>query len=200
MGQPYSGSPPKKVCVETSSNTSGSKNSMFNLQLCINYRKLNSQIQIAHQIKADGSLSKVISSYPLPTVDSISALFNGCKFFSMIDLRSGHYYICLTKEATEKTAFATDKGKWIFHSLLFGIIIGPSAFSYVLGKILAHCREFALNYLDDIMIFSKTWQDHLNHFEEVFKHLQDVDLKIKCSKCEFFKSQVHYLGFLAGAQ
>ena len=98
----------------------------------------------------------------------------------MIDFRSGYYHICLTKEAAEKTAFVIDMGKWIFHSLPFGINIGPSAFSYVLGKVLTQCTEFALNYLDDIMIFSKTWQDHVNHLEEVFKHLQDVDLKIKC--------------------
>ena len=73
----------------------------------------------------------------------------------MIDLGLGYYHICLTKEAAEKTAFHTDKGKWIFHSLPFGINIVPSAFSYVLGKVLAQCTEFALNYLDDIMIFSQ---------------------------------------------
>ena len=69
-------------------------------------------------------------------------------------------------------------------------------FSYVLGKVLAQCTEFALNYLDDIMIFSKIWQEHLKHLKEVFRCLQDADLKIKCCKCEFFKSEVHYLGFL----
>ena len=58
------------------------------------------------------------------------------------------------------------------------------------------CSEYALNYLDDIMVFYKTWESHLRHLEEVFKWLQDVDLKIKCSKCEFFKSKVHYLGYL----
>ena len=73
----------------------------------------------------------------------------------MIDLRSGYYHICLTKEAAEKTAFVTDNGKWIFHSLPFGINIGPSTFPYALGKALAQCTEFALNYLDDIMIFTR---------------------------------------------
>ena len=71
-------------------------------------------------------------------------------------------------------------------------------FSYVLGKALAQCEEFALSYLDDIMIYSKMWQDHLNNLEEMFKGLWDVDLKIKCSKCDHCKSQVHYLGFLVG--
>ena len=90
------------------------------------------------------------------------------KFFSTIDLRSGYYHIRLTKEAAERMAFITDKGKWIFHSLPFGINIGPSAFSYVLGKVLAPCTVFTLNYIDDIMIFT-TWQEHLQHLEEVFK-------------------------------
>ena len=73
------------------------------------------------------------------------------------------------KEATEKTPFITDKGKWMFHSLPFGTNIRPSAFPYVLGKVLMLCTKFALNYLDDIMIFSTTWQEHLQHLEEVFK-------------------------------
>ena len=193
--------PKEEECAETdSSNTSGSKNSQFNLQLCIDYRKLNSQIQTACQIKAIGILGKVIFNYPLPTIDSILLCFNGCKFFSMIDLRSGYYHIHLMKETGEKMAFVTDKDKSIFHLLPSGINIDPSVFSYVLGKVLAQCTEFTFNYLDDIMIFSKMWHDLLNHLEEVFKCLQDADLKIKCSKCKFFKSQVHYLGFLAGTQ
>ena len=73
----------------------------------------------------------VISNYPLPTIDSILVCFNGCKFFSTIDLQYGYYHIKLTKEVTEKTVFVTDKGKWIFHSLPFRINIGPTAFSYV---------------------------------------------------------------------
>ena len=125
------------------------------MQLCTDYRKLSTQIQTAHQIKADGSVGKVISNYPLFIIDSIPVCFNGCKFLSTIDLRSGYYHIHLTKEAAEKTAFVTDKCKWIFHSLPFGINIDPSAFSYVLGKVLTQCTEFALNFLDDIMIFSK---------------------------------------------
>ena len=103
------------------------------------------------------------------------------------------------KEAAEKTAFVRDKGKWILHSLPFGINIGPSVFSYVLGKVLAQCTEFSLNYLDDIMVCSKMWQEHLKYLEEVFRHLQDADLKIKHSKCKFFKSIVHYLRFLLGS-
>ena len=63
----------------------------------------------------------------------------------------------------------TDKGKWIFHSLPFGINIGPSAFSYILGKVLAPCTDFSLHYHDDIVIFSRTWEEHLEHLEAVFQ-------------------------------
>ena len=62
-----------------------------------------------------------------------------------------------------------------------------------------HYQAFALNYLGNIIIFSKSWEDHLEHLEQVFKGLGGVDLKIKRSKCEFFKSKVHYLGYLVGA-
>ena len=65
------------------------------------YRKLNSHIVTAMQVKADGSLGKVISNYPLPTIDNLLARLDRCKFFSTIDVRSGYYHIQLTKEAAE---------------------------------------------------------------------------------------------------
>ena len=101
-------------------------------------------------------------------------------------------------EAAEKTAVIINKGKWKFHLLPFGINLGPSTFSHVLGKVLMSCHNFALNYLDDIIIFSRMWEEHLVHLEEVFKQLKYADLKIKCSKCRFFKSKVYYLGCLVG--
>ena len=155
-------------------------------------------MQTAHQIKANGSLGKVISNDPLPTIDSILDHFNSCKYFSTIDLKSGYYHVKLSEEAVEKTASVTNKGKWIFHSLTFGIHISLSAFSYVLDKVLAQCSDYALNYLDDIMVFFEMWESRLRHLEEVFKWFQDVDLKIKHSKYEIFKSKVHYLGYLVG--
>ena len=170
----------------------------FNLRLCIDYRKLNSQIIMARQVKPNETLGKVVANYPLPTIDTLLVRFKGCKYFSLLDLRSGYYHFKLTKEVLAKKAFVTDKGKWQFHSLKLGINLGPSTHSYVLETTLKYCQVFTLNYLDDIKIFSKTWKEHLEHLKEVFKALQEVDLKIKQSKCEFFKSKVHYLGYLVG--
>ena len=128
MGQPYTGSSKERRKVDANSNASNKNNGKFNLRLCIDYRKLNSRIQTVHQIKVDGSLGTVISNYPLPTLGSILTHFNGCKFFSTIDLRSDCYHIRLTMEAAEKTAFVNDKGKWIFHSLPLVLILGPQPF------------------------------------------------------------------------
>ena len=179
---------PKKQNHMDSNNSQGSSN--FNLQLCIDYRKLNSHIQTAHQIKANGTLDNVIYNYTLPTIDSILAHFNSCNYFSTIDLRSGYYHIKLSKGVAVRMAFITDKGKWFFHSLSFGINISPPAFTCVLGKVLVQYSRYALNYLDDIMVFSDTWESYLRHHKEVFRRLKDVDLKLK--------SKVHYVGYLVG--
>ena len=86
-----------------------------------------------------------------------------------------------------KTTFIMDKGKWTFHSLPFGIYIGLSAWSYVLGKVLVPCMEFALNYHDDIMIFSSTWEEQLEHLEAVFKWLETADLKSNAASANSLK-------------
>ena len=97
--------PKKEDHIDSKTSAGTNKNNKFNLRLCIDYRKLNSQVVTACQIKADGSLGKVISNYSLPIIDNLLACFNACKFFSTIDLRSGHCHIRLTKEAAKKKIF-----------------------------------------------------------------------------------------------
>ena len=113
----------------------------LNLRLCINYMNLNGHILTGRQIKSDGSIGKVIENYPLPTIANLLARFKEYKYFSTIDLRSGYYHIRVSKEAADKTVFIIDKGKWIFHSLLFSINIGPLAFWYVLLERFFHLAK-----------------------------------------------------------
>ena len=141
-------------------NPSTHNKEQFNHRLCIDYRKLNSQIITARQVKSNGTLGKIVANYPLPTIDTLLARLKGCKYFSILNLRSGYYHIKLTKEASAKAAFVTDRGKWQFHLLPFRINLGPSMFSCVLGTTLKHCQALALNYLNDIKIFSKNWKEH----------------------------------------
>ena len=154
---------PKKPNLNTS-NTKESK--QFNLRLCTNYQKLYNRFLTARQIKADGKLGKAVTNYPLPTIENLLACFKDCRYLSTLDQQSGYYHMKLTPEAGKKTAFIIDKGKWKFHLLPFGNDLGPSAFSYVLGKVLASCHKFALNYLDDIIIFSRTGRDIWNTWKK----------------------------------
>ena len=89
-------------------------------------------------------------------------------------------------------------GKFQWNVLPFGIRIGVQTFSFVINKAIGHCSDFAANYLDDIIVFSRTAEDHMDHLEKSFEALQVTDLKIKVSKCVFFKKHVSYLGFLIG--
>ena len=89
-------------------------------------------------------------------------------------------------------------GKFQWNVLPFGIGIGVQTFSFVTNKGIGKCSDFATDYLADIVVFSRTAEEHLKHLEQVFAALQKAGLKIKASKCEFFKSNVCYLGFLIG--
>ena len=144
----------------------------------------------------NGKIGKVISNYPIPTTELLLARLEGFKYFSILDLRSGYHHIRLPEKSKPLTAFMTHSGKFQWNVLPFGISLGVQTFSFVINKAIGHCSDFAANYLDDIIVFSRMAEDHLDHLEKVFTALQQAKLKIKASKCEFFKSHVCYLGFL----
>ena len=123
----------------------------------------------------------------------------GTKIFTTLDLCSGYYHIGLTDEAKLKTAFITPHGKWHFNMVPFGLAQAPSYFQQLMNQVLQGL-DFAIAYLDDIFIFSNNEVEHLQHLETVFKRLQDAGLKLKESKCDFFRSQIHYLGHMLLAE
>ena len=168
------------------------------LRMVIDYRQLNKRIITSRAPNRNGKVGKVISNYPIPTLESLLARLEGCKYFSILDLRSGYHHIGLSEESKHLTAFTTHSGKFQWNVLPFGIGIGVQTFSFVINKAIGHCSDFAANYLDDIIVFSRTAEEHMSHLEAIFEALQVADLKIKVSKCEFFKKHVAYLGFLIG--
>ena len=115
-----------------------------------------------------------------------------------MDLRSGYHNIGLSEKSKPLTAFTTHSGKFQWNVLPFGIGIGVQTLNFIINKPIGKCSDFATNYLDDIIVFSRTVEDHLKHLKQVFTALQKADLKIKASKSEFFKSHECYLGFLIG--
>ena len=168
------------------------------LQMVIDYRQLNKRIITSRAPDRNGKVGKVVSNYQIPTIESLLARLEGCKYFSILDLRSGYHHIGLTEESKPLTAFTTHSGKFQWNVLPFCIGIGVQTFSFVINKAIGHCSDFAANYLDDIIVFSRTAEEHMLHLEAIFEALQVADLKIKVSKCEFFKKHVSYLGFLIG--
>ena len=116
--------------------------------------------------------------------------------FSTIDLRSGYYHIGLTQESRAKSAFVVPMGKWQFKHTPFGLSQTPAYFQLLINKVLMGCSSFAMGYLDDIIIFSKTEEEHLQHLEEIFVRLRKFGLKMKHEKCSFFKKHIQYLGHL----
>ena len=119
----------------------------------------------------------------------------GAKVFSTIDLRSGYHHITLGKSSRAKTTFVMPFGKYEFLMVPFGLAQAPAYFQLLMNKVLKGLK-FAMTYLDDIIIFSQDELQHLEHLEIVFSHLQEAGLKMRRSKCDFFKSEIHYLGHL----
>lgn len=143
------------------------------------------------------SLNKIIrpSSYPLPVIDDILALLGKSKYFTALDLKSGYWQIALEESSKEKTAFTCHKGLFQFRVMPFGLSTAPAVFQSLMSVVLQGCEDFAIAYLDDILIFSKNEQDHYKHIEIIFKKLKEHGLKLKLKKCAFFQEETDYLGF-----
>ena len=134
-----------------------------------------------------------MSLYSLPKIDKIFTKLHGTKIFTTLDLHSGYYHIGLTNAVKLKTAFITPHGKWHFNMVPFGLAQAPLYFQQLVNQVVQGL-DFAIAYSDDIMIFSKNELEHSQHLETLFKRLQDAGLKLKESKCDFFRSRIHYLG------
>ena len=165
-------------------------------RMCVDYRALNALLP---DVKKVGSSAKgVLTFVPLPKIDEMYGDLIGTTVFSNLDIRSGYYHIGLTKESQPKTAFVTMGGKWEFVRVPFGLSQAPAYFQFLVNTVLEGL-SFAKGYLDDILIFSKNLNEHIHHLRAVFLRLRQYNLKLKLEKCDFFKSQVFYLGHLLGA-
>ena len=161
-------------------------------RLCVDFRKVN---ELQQEVITAGKTKGQISIHPVPKIDEMYAKLKGAKVFSTIDLRSGYHHIALGKSSRAKTAFVTPFGKYEFLMVPFWLAQAPAYFQLLMNKVLKGLK-FAMTYLDDIIIFSQDESQHLEHLEIVFSCLQEACLKMKRSKCDFFKSEIHYLGHL----
>ena len=155
-------------------------------RFCVDYRALN---KVAVQ-----------NSHPLPRIDDILASLNGAKYFTCLDLRSGYWQIPMDPASREKTAFTCFLGLFSWSVMPFGYHGAPALFSELMNKVLQGIQhKFTISYLDDLLIYSKTWDEHMEHIQVVFDRLREAGLKLKMSKCDFLKQEVNYLGHVVSA-
>ena len=162
-------------------------------RMCVDFRRLNKKLPEVHNMSGGKGC---ISLVPLPKIDELYAKLQGYKVFSTLDLRSGYYHIGLSESAKPKTAFVVSgMGKYQFNRVPFGLAQAPAYFQRLINEVLTDCK-FAMGYLDDIIIFSKNEEEHLQHLEEIFERLRKAGLKLKLQKCSFFKKHIQYLGHI----
>ena len=150
-------------------------------RFCVDFRKINAQT------KKD--------AHPLPRIDDTLDTLGQAKWFSMLDLASGYCQVEVAPEDCEKTAFATPDGLFQFKVMPFGLSNAPSTFQRLVEKVLSGLHwSTCLVYLNNIIIFSRTIEEHLERLAEVLGHLHDAGLKLKPAKCCLLRKSVHYLG------
>jgi RNase H-like domain found in reverse transcriptase/Reverse transcriptase (RNA-dependent DNA polymerase)/Retroviral aspartyl protease len=151
------------------------------VRFCVDYRKLN-----ALTIK---------DSYPLPRMDECLDSLGDATIFSTLDCNSGYWQILMNEEDRNKTAFVTHCGIHRFKRMPFGLCNAPATFQRALDMILAKVKwNYALIYLDDVIIYSKTVKEHMTHLDEVLGLLKNAGASLKLRKCHFFQTKVNYLG------
>ena len=152
------------------------------LRYCIDYRRLNTVT------KKD--------SYPLPNIQDCLDSLDGAKYFSSMDLCSGYWQVQLSEDAKDKTSFyGAGGGLWRFKVMPFGLCNAPATFERLMERVLGQLQwQICLCYIDDILIYSRSVVQHMEHLRTVFLRLRQAKLKLKPKKCHFFQKEVSFLG------
>lgn len=151
-------------------------------RIVIDYRKLNEKT--------------IDDKYPLPNITDIFDKLGKCNYFTTLDLASGFHQIEMTQEDIEKTAFSTDKGHYEYVRMPFGLKNAPATFQRAMDNVLRGLQDICMVYLDDVIIFSTSLQEHVQSLRKVFERLRTTNFKIQLDKSEFLKPEVKYLGHI----
>jgi hypothetical protein len=153
--------------------------------MCVDYRALN-KITVKNR-------------YPLPHIDDLLDQLKNVAYFTKSDLRSGYHQIRVAEQDAWKIAFKTKQGLFEWLVMSFGICNAPTTFMRVMNDVFRpFLDDFVIVYLDDILAFSGTWDEHVRHVKQVLDTLQREKLYVKMSKCEFGKTALVYLDHIVG--
>jgi hypothetical protein len=151
------------------------------MRLCVDYRPLN-----AVTIK---------NKYPLPRIDILFDQLAGAQVFSKINLRSGYHQIKICAEDILKTAFTTRYGLYEYLVMSFGLMNASAHFMYLMNSVfMPELDKFVVVFIDDILIYSRSMEEHEEHLRIVLQRLREHQLHVMFSKCEFLIKEVPFLG------
>ncbi|KAI8519781.1 hypothetical protein Bbelb_030380 [Branchiostoma belcheri] len=157
------------------------------VRFCCDYRRLN---EVTHK-----------QSFPLPRVEESLEALGNAKVFSSLDLSSGFWQVPVKEEDKGKTAFVTPWGAWEWERMPMGLASSPSTFQRVMMKCLGDQNlNFLLIYQDDILVYSDSFDSHLEKLEFVLTRLEQHGLKLKPSKCNLCQKEVRYLGHVVSEE
>ena len=152
-------------------------------RFCVDYRRLND--------------ATVKDSYPLPYQQDLMDNLANAKYFSTIDMASGYWQIPLSEDAIQKTAFTSRFGLYEYLVMPYGLTNAPATFQRMMDLVLVGLTWVeCLVYMDDIIIFSETWEEHLIRLKNVFERLREHKLVAKIQKCQFGRESIPYLGHI----
>lgn len=153
-------------------------------RLCIDFRDLNKIV--------------VPEAQPFPLIDDLVTKTRNSKYFTTLDINSAFWSIPLRVEDRKKTGFVTQDGHYQWTVLPFGLKTSPAIFQRILSNILRKYKltDFTVNYIDDILIFSKTFSEHINHLTLLLEAIKREGFRLKFTKCKFASDSVKYLGHI----
>ncbi|WJZ99665.1 hypothetical protein VitviT2T_018087 [Vitis vinifera] len=150
------------------------------MRLCIDYRELNKVT--------------VRNNYPLPWINDLFDQLQGACVFSKINLRFSYHQLRVRSENVPKTAFQTRYGHYEFFIMSFGLTNAPIAFMDLMNRVFKpYLDQFVVVFIDDILVYSKSMEEHEHHLSIVLQTLKDKQLYVKLNKCEFWLDNVSFL-------
>ena len=155
------------------------------LQLCIDYRQLN-RVTIKNR-------------YPLPRIDDLFEQLKGARVYSKTDLRTSYHQLRVRESDIPKTTFRTRYGHFQFTVMPFGLTNAPAAFMDLMHRVFQPYLDQFVVFVDDILLYSQSEEEHEDHLRIVLQALRDHQLYVKFSKCEFWLTEVKFLGHVVSA-